>query len=160
MKETKLLLIDEIHFEKKYEQNLKKIYDFLDIEIIFTSSVSLSIIESAYDLSRRVELIYLYPFSFKEYVFFKRGVAIPELTFNNILNKEWDETHLKYEYLFEDYLKGGLFPFSLDETDMLPLLRNILHKIIQRDLPLIAKLTVDEISIIEKVSDIRIMMNV
>lgn len=45
---VKLLLIDEIHFCKDYAKDLKKIYDFLDIRIVFTSSVSLSLIGSAY----------------------------------------------------------------------------------------------------------------
>ncbi len=64
------LLIDEIHYCRGYDEMLKKIYDFLDIRVIFTSSVSLSIYHSSYDLSRRVLLRRLFPFSFREYIFF------------------------------------------------------------------------------------------
>ena len=35
----KTLLVDEIHFCKTYPKDLKKIYDFLKIRLIFTSSV-------------------------------------------------------------------------------------------------------------------------
>jgi len=147
----KLLLVDEIHFQKKYEQELKKIYDFLNIRVIFTSSVSLSIFESSYDLSRRLKLITLYPFSFREFIFFKKDVSIPTITLNDILEKQWTDAHLRYEYLFDDYVQGGLMPFTLEEPDALPIIRNILHKIINKDIPLVAKLRIDEISTIEKV---------
>ena len=38
-----LLLLDEIHFQKDYDAQLKKIYDSLGLKIIFTSSVALAI---------------------------------------------------------------------------------------------------------------------
>ena len=66
-----MFLLDEIHFAVDYKQHLKKIYDFLDVRIIFTSSVSLSLFDSAYDLSRRVRLFRLYPFSYREYLNYK-----------------------------------------------------------------------------------------
>lgn len=148
--EVKLLLLDEVHFQKGYEQELKKIFDFLNIKIIFTSSVSLSIFESSYDLSRRVKLLYLYPFSFKEYLFFKKDVSLPALTLDEIMKKQWLSRHLRYEYIFTDYLKGGLLPFSLEEADVYPILGNILEKIIRKDIPSVARLRVDEIDIIKK----------
>jgi len=144
------LLLDEIHYRKDYEKELKKIYDFLNTRIIFSSSVSLSMFESSYDLSRRVRLVNLYPFSFGEYLFFEKDVLLPGLTLDNILNKEWEPEHLRYEYLFEDYLKGGLLPFSLEEPGVLPLLENILQKILLKDIPAFAKLRVDEIPLLEK----------
>ena len=104
---VKLLLLDEVHFQKEYEQELKKIFDFLNIKLIFTSSVSLSIFESLYDLSRRVKLLYLYPFSFREYLFFKKDVSLPALTLDEIIKKQWLSGHLRYEYIITDYLKGG-----------------------------------------------------
>lgn len=145
-----LLLLDEIHYRKDYQKELKKIYDFLNTRIIFSSSVSLSMFESSYDLSRRMRLVHLYPFSFREYIFFEKDVLLPGLTLDNILNKEWEPGHLRYEYLFEDYLKGGLLPFSLEEPAVLPLLENILQKIILKDIPVFAKLRVDEIPLLEK----------
>ena len=39
----KVFFLDEIHFYKEYEKALKTIYDFLDVKIFFTSSVSLSL---------------------------------------------------------------------------------------------------------------------
>ena len=147
---VKLLLLDEVHFQKEYEQKLKKIFDFLNIKLIFASSVSLSIFESSYDLSRRVKLLYLYPFSFREYLFFKEDVSLPALTLDKIIKKQWPSEYLRYEYLFEDYLKGGLLPFSLEEADIYSILKNILEKTIRKDIPSVAGLQVDELNDIEK----------
>ncbi|MBU2509926.1 AAA family ATPase [bacterium] len=44
----KTLLLDEIHYKRDYQKELKKIYDFLSIRVVFTSSVSLSLKESAF----------------------------------------------------------------------------------------------------------------
>lgn len=146
----KLLLIDEIHFLKGYDAELKKIFDFLDISIIFTSSVSLSLYESAYDLSRRVKLIDIYPFSFKEYIYFRESVKIAPLSIADIFNRKWTEEHLRWSYLFEDYLKGGLFPFSIENYDVLDIMKNILNKIVSKDIPVFANLRMEEIDLIDK----------
>ena len=145
-----LFFLDEIHFAADYKQHLKKIYDFLDVRIIFTSSVSLSLFDSAYDLSRRVRLFRLYPFSYREYLFFKRDLQIPKLTIEDMMNKNWSAEHLKSGYLFDAYLKGGLFPFSLHEPDVFPLLDNIVKKIVQHDIPRLHSLFVEEISLVER----------
>ena len=144
------LLLDEIHFQPGYDRCLKKIFDFLKLRVIFTSSVSLSLFDSTVDLSRRTTLEYLYPFSFREYLFFRKDLSLPRLTLEDILRKRWTEGHIRTEYLFEPYLFGGLMPFSLEEPEPLPILKNILEKIIRKDIPSVAGLRVDELSAIEK----------
>lgn len=147
---VKTFLLDEVHFFKNIDAVLKKIYDFLDVKIIFTSSVALGMFHSAYDLSRRVKLIEIYPFSFREYLFFEKGEELSSLTIEDIRNKRYNSNHLKNEYAFEEYLKGGNLPFSIEEPDFLPLLRNILLTVINQDIPRIAKLAVDELDLIYK----------
>ena len=112
--------------------------------------MSLAIFEFSYDLSRRVKLLYLYPFSFREYLFFKEGISLPVLTLDMIIKRQHLESHLRYEYAFSDYLKGGLLPFSLEEPDVSSILKNILKKIIHKDIPLVANLQINEIGAIEK----------
>lgn len=146
----KCLLLDEIHFQKNFESDLKKIFDFLEVQVVFTSSVALAMIESAYDLPRRVRLLTLYPFSFREYLFFKKGVHLPSISINDIMERKWSGECIRYGYMFDEYLKGGLHPFALEEPDAIPLLKNILQKIINKDIPLIARLHTEEIGILEK----------
>ena len=144
------LLLDEIHFQKNYDRYLKKIYDFLALKIIFTSSVALAITQSAFDLSRRVNLLRLPLFSFREYIYFTTETLLPPLSLEDIIQKNWSTSHLRYGFLFKKYLCGGLLPFSLEEPDPLPLLENILKKILQRDIPSIASIRVEEIALMEK----------
>lgn len=143
------LLIDEIHFLPKATEILKRLYDFIDIRVIFSSSVALAMRASAHDLSRRVRLLELHTFSFREYVAFKSGTLLPPLTLQDLIDGNWTAEHLREGHRFDKYLtKGELLPFSLDEPDPLPLLHNIIEKIITRDIPSVARLTTDELAII------------
>jgi len=144
------LLLDEIHFQKDYDAQLKKIYDSLGLKIIFTSSVALAIAKSAYDLSRRVHILKLPLFSLREYIYFNNDVLLPTLSMGDIIDQNWTGDHLRHGYLFDEYLCGGLLPFALDEPDPTPLLANILKKIISRDIPQIIPLLVEELPVIEK----------
>ncbi|MBI5485687.1 MAG: ATP-binding protein [Deltaproteobacteria bacterium] len=145
-----LFLVDEIHHEKQYARELKKVYDFLDVRVIFSSSVALSLHETAYDLSRRVNLVFINPFSFREYLYFTKELDLSALSVNQLLEQQWDALHLRQEIHFENFLKGGLFPFALEEPNILPLLGNILDKIITSDIPLIGRLLTDEIPILHR----------
>src|SRR3989338_4308917 len=104
----KLFLLDEVHSRSGFEADLKKIYDFLDVRVIFTSSMALALYQSAYDLSRRVILKTLYPFSLREYVFFKHGREAGLLTIHDILEARFDRSVLEHGAFFTDYMKGGL----------------------------------------------------
>ncbi|RLB76887.1 MAG: hypothetical protein DRH24_17150 [Deltaproteobacteria bacterium] len=146
----KVLLVDEIHFCKTYLRDLKKIYDFFEVRIIFTSSVSLFLFESAYDLSRRVLLRFLYPFSFREYLAFAKNVEVPSITIDDIIHDRWSTDHMRFSYLFDGYLQGGLFPFSLEEPDPLPILKNICLQVIRKDIPMVSNLRFEDVEIIEK----------
>ncbi|MBW2660235.1 MAG: ATP-binding protein [Deltaproteobacteria bacterium] len=145
-----LLLLDEIHFQKNYDAQLKKIYDSLGLKIIFTSSVALAIDQSAYDLSRRVHILKLPLFSFREFIYFTNGVLLPILSMQDIIEQNWTGDHMRHSYLFDEYLRGGILPFALDEPNPIPLLANILKKIISRDIPSIIPLLVEELPVIEK----------
>lgn len=146
-----LLLLDEVHFHPGFDEGLKKIYDYLDLDIVFTSSVALALFESQYDLSRRVLLKKLYPFSFREYLFFKYGIKFKMLSLDDILNKEFDRAIFSYMNDFYDYLQGGVFPFSIHESFPLDLLKNICAKVIRKDIPRVLDVAVSELDIIEKV---------
>ena len=68
----------------------------------------------------------------------------------NIIKKEWNPEHLRYVHIFDEYLKGGILPFSLEEPEVMPLLSNTVKKIIQRDIPYVSSLKTDELLKIEK----------
>ncbi len=142
--------LDEVHFHAQIDEVLKKVYDFLKVHVIFTSSVALALNQSAYDLSRRMVLRPLNPFSYREYLFFKHGLQLEPLTLEQVLNKEWTAGHLRAGRHFDDYLQGGLMPFALNEPAPLEILKNILRTVIRKDVPTVMRLMVDELDVIEK----------
>ncbi len=144
------LLIDEIHHAPDYAATLKKIYDFLDLAVVFTSSMALSLTATATDLSRRVKLLQLPPFSFREYLLFRDGIAPAALTLDDIIAGRFSPEHLRTEHRFAEYLQGGLMPFALEEPEPLTLCGNILAKIIEHDIPAVARLYTEETGLIRK----------
>jgi uncharacterized protein len=147
---VKTFLLDEVHVHSDFEESLKKIYDFLDVQVIFTSSMALALYKSAYDLSRRVILKTLYPFSLREYLLFKHGLSFPSLDLKSLVEKKWDPKIMAAADFFNDYLEGGILPFALVEPVPLELLKNILMTIVRKDIPRVARLTTDELDLIEK----------
>lgn len=144
-------LIDEVHFLPDAAAVLKQMYDFLDIQVLFSSSVALAMRASAHDLSRRVRLLELHNFSFREYVAFKQGISLPVCSLQDLLETAWTPEHLRAGRLFDDYLVGaGLLPFALEEPEPLPFLANIIEKVIGRDIPSVARLTMDELDHIRR----------
>jgi len=146
----KTFFLDEIHALSNYAQYLKKIYDFLPVDLYFTSSVALSLFESSYDLSRRVQLYPMLGFSFGEFIYFETGNKLSELTINDIFNKAWSPEHLRYGYLFDNYLTGKNLPFSIDEPQPLKALENILDIVVHRDILSLKSIHISEIEIIKK----------
>lgn len=143
------LFIDEVHYLKDAAGLLKKLYDFLDIQVMFTSSVALAMQASKYDLSRRVLLLTLRAFSYREYLRFIKGVELPPFGFSDLLKGRWKPEHLRESGRFDAFLHGGNLPFALEEPDPLLLLANIRDKIVERDVPSALRLTLDELETIK-----------
>lgn len=143
-------LIDEIHFLSDAAGLLKRLYDFLDVRVFFTSSMALAMHASQQDLSRRVQLMTLYPFSFREYLAFVQQIELPSLTLSSLVTRNWTPDHLRVGHHFDRYLKGGLLPFSMEEPEPLPLLANVVEKIITRDIPTVIRLALDELPILQR----------
>ncbi|MBI5036995.1 ATP-binding protein [Candidatus Micrarchaeota archaeon] len=147
-KGVKTLLIDEAHHYPGVDRELKKMHDFLPLGVVLTSSSALSLHESAFDLSRRVRLIHTPPFSFREFVFFEKSENLPPLPFAALLSR--DESRKYYgrvihaERLFDSYLQGRNYAFTIGKTDFIPLFRNILETIINNDLLLAGRASPEE----------------
>ncbi len=147
---VELFLLDEVHYYRGIEKVLKKTYDFLPVRVFFTSSVALAMQDAPHDLSRRVRLLTLLPFSLREYVYFKKDWSLPVLSLADIIERRWSRAQLNCSASFDDYLRGGMLPFALEEPDPLPLLSNILDTVLSSDIPRVARLRMDELEIVGK----------
>ncbi len=146
---TRLLLLDEIHAHHNYGVELKKIYDFLpDLQVVFTSSSAISLHDSTYDLSRRVRPLYVHPFSFREFLYFERSQDIPALLWKELLDLNSCRSYygkvLEAEGFFESYLTGRNYPFTIGQSNHMRLFDGMLKTILEKDLVLTSRLTASE----------------
>ena len=151
-------LLDEIQVLPDRIVIIKNVFDALDIRILFSGSNKIHIETLWYDLSRRLILKSLPPFSYAEYIAFKYGVN-KTLSWNDIIqhpekssksfsrfyNKEID----KQEYL--SYGEFGYFYQWAQGSDFCFLLNNSLRKSIHEDIPHIAHINTSNLAKIENI---------
>lgn len=143
---VRYLMIDEIHAVKDWRGFLKKIYDFLRIRVIFTSSSSLELNEGKYDLSRRLTLIHLPLFSFREYLYFSKKAELPVLSLDEILlnHKKIYSDIYTYEPYFRTYSIIGALPACL-ESPLPSIIVSTVDKVLQKDMLTVGKLSQEDI---------------
>lgn len=108
-----IFLFDEIQKVKNWGNHIKSFQDKdLNIKFIITGSSSLNITKGAGEsLAGRIYFHKLTPFSYKEYLMYKR-INIPTLSLNNI---SYIENASIYRINFNDYMQRGGLPELYDE---------------------------------------------
>jgi len=151
-----LLIIDEIHKYKNFEIELKKIYDMLDLKVIFSGSSALRLDHSKGDLSRRALLYHMKGLSFREFIELKKGIKLPTYTKEEIFANhidiayELNEKFKPFEF-FKEYLKQGYYPFYFENKDSYLLrLQETINTVIEVDIPSIFPIEYDKIINLKK----------
>ena len=139
--EGKILIIDEIHKYKNFEVELKKIYDILDIKVIFSGSSALQIDHAKADLSRRAIVHHFEGLSFREFLELKNNITLPSFSLEDVLSNHID---IAYELLdkfnlrlsFKEYLQSGYYPFYFEDKESYLLrLNETINTVIEVDIP-------------------------
>jgi len=86
----KLLLLDEIQRVKDFSTHIKAIYDFTDLQVIFSGSSAINIKHKIGDLSRRALVYDLPVLSFREYLALKNIAYLPPYTLEEIIASHED----------------------------------------------------------------------
>jgi len=134
----KLLILDEIHNQENFAIDLKTIWDFLEINVIFSGSSALHLDNA--DLSRRVLKYSLPTLSFREFIEIQTNQKFMKLTLEEILSnhsKHSQEILSKIKPLkqFKDYFKFGFYPFYLEDENTVSMkLAEAINKTIDIDL--------------------------
>ena len=151
-----VLVIDEIHKYKDFENELKKIYDLLNLKVIFSGSSALSIDNSKADLSRRAVLYTVYGMSFREFIELKKGITLPSYSLEEILTNHIDIAYellqkFNLTLLFREYIKSGYYPFYFEDTeDYLLRLNQTVNTVIEVDIPAIFPIDYSSIQNLKK----------
>lgn len=127
--------IDEIHYFRDFDADLKELYDFLPVRIYCTSSVAASLESAARDLSRRVHPILMGQCSFREYLSLALGIELPPLTLKELFNGAIAREYLASAVHFSLYLRGAGYPFTFEPGAGLAQFEGIREKIRLSDIP-------------------------
>ena len=137
----KILIIDEIHKYQNFELELKKIYDILDIKVIFSGSSALQIDNAKADLSRRAIVYRFEGLSFREFIELNQNIKLPTFTLEDILSNHID---IAYDLLekfnlrlsFKEYIQSGYYPFYFEDKESYLLrLNETINTVIETDIP-------------------------
>lgn len=151
-----LLLIDEIHKAENFSAELKTIYDFVDIKVIFSGSSALEIENAKVDLSRRVLFYELSALSFREFVSIELGLELEPLGLEDILTAHQEfALALKKQFKplehFAYYKAYGAYPFFTEgELGYNLRLNEIVNIILDSEVAIIYNVDSDKIITIRK----------
>jgi len=116
----KHLLIDEVHKYPNWSREIKLIYDdFPSIQIIFTSSSILTILQAESDLSRRAISFELPELSLREFIELESQIIIPVLKLDEIIVNHQEIAFslikkIKPVFEYNKYLKYGQYPYFIE----------------------------------------------
>ena len=152
-----VLIIDEIHKIKNFEIDLKLIYDsFFSLNIVFTGSNAVAIDNAKADLSRRAIIYKLPVLSFREFLELEinkkfETISLQEILENHVTHAIDILSKVKPFAYFEEYLKGGAYPFyKTSKNSYVQKLLNASMQILETDLPMIYAIEHDKINSLKK----------
>ena len=153
----KCILIDEVHEAQNFEQELKSIYDFLDIKVIFSGSSAIKLTNASF--TRRFAMYHLPILSFKEYLELSLGVQLQSFTLEDILENHTSIANKVIKHLdkekvlkhFEEYIKIGAYPFYFEnKKSYSQMLLDTISTILHTDLGSIYNLSGEKIVVLKK----------
>lgn len=142
------VFIDEVHYLPDWQRLVKNLYDnFKELRIAYTGSSILRLDEGKGDLSRRQVEYMLQGLSFREYLNLENGsdyksYTLVDLVKNHVQYAEEITQGLKVLPLFEQYLKGGYYPFYReDRAHYGQRLQQVVNQVLDGDIPKVEDVT-------------------
>jgi hypothetical protein len=153
----KLILIDEIHKSENFSSHIKSMYDFLDLQVVFTGSSAIILNHESGDLSRRATIHYLSSMSLKEFISLNHNIHLKSYTLEDILQNHED---ISYEILeqikplehYALYLQYGAYPFFKESVVDYPTrLLDVINVTIESDLSAIFNIDASKQTVLKRV---------
>lgn len=151
------LFLDEVHKYPNWSQELKNIYDdHPTLQVVFTGSSLLEILNARADLSRRAVIYHMQGFSFREYLAIEHHLSFEKVTLDNILYHHAELSaqllkHFKPLQYFPDYLKQGYYPFYKEVPNLYAIrLGEVINMMLEIELPLLRQVDVAYVSKIKQ----------
>ncbi len=153
----KCVLIDEIHEARNFEQELKSIYDFLDIKIIFSGSSAVKITNASF--ARRYSMFRLPALSLREFIELQLNIefdsyTLDELVVNHTVYADEINKKLSKEKilkLYHDYITFGAYPYYLhDRESYNQKMVDTINTILYTDVALLYKVPASKVELLKK----------
>lgn len=150
------LFIDEVHKYEKWSLDIKSIYDFLDLKVVFSGSSMLQIYSQDADLSRRAVIYNLENLSFREYLKMKdkenfRAYTLEDIVSNHTTIAGEITKNIKVLPYFREYLQFGAYPFFLEGAESYQQkIIAIVNQILEVDMPYVTNIDITQIKKIKK----------
>ena len=159
----KHLFLDEVHKYPNWAQELKNIYDdYSELQIVFTGSSLLEILNSRADLSRRVVIYHMQGLSFREFIMLETGIYFTPITLESILKDHLllaglINAKIKVFPHFEKYLKQGYYPFYREELDLYEQrVEEVINMMLEIELPLLRGM---DIGLVPKIKQLLVIIS-
>ncbi|MFN5088836.1 MAG: ATP-binding protein [Bacteroidota bacterium] len=159
----KHLFLDEVHKYPNWAQELKNIYDnYSELQIVFTGSSLLEILNLRVDLSRRVVIYHMQGLSFREFIMLETGIYFAPLTLESILKDHLllaglINAKIKVFPHFEKYLKQGYYPFYREELDLYEQrVEEVINMMLEIELPLLRGM---DIGLVPKIKQLLVIIS-
>jgi len=137
-------VVREVHKYPKWSQIIKNIYDdYPTLNVVFTGSSMLEILNARADLSRRAIVYNIQGLSYREFLNITQKIEFPILSLSDILNhhKEISDeilSKIKPLQYFSDYLRYGYYPFFTEGIARFSYrLEEVVNLILEVELPLL-----------------------
>ena len=153
----KLLLIDEIHKSPNFSSHIKSMYDFLNIQVVFTGSSAIILNHESGDLSRRATIHYLPPMSLREFISLKENISLKSYILKDILQNHEDISFEILEQIkpleqYSAYIKYGAYPFFKESISDYPSrLLDVINITIESDLSAIFNIDASKQNVLKRV---------
>ncbi len=149
----KYLFLDEVHKYPRWVQEIKNIYDdFPDLNLVFTGSSLLEILNARADLSRRAVVYKMQGLSFREFLEMETGQQFPTFSLDDVFSNHIKlaaevVSKLKPLQYFDQYLRQGYFPFYREGKALYhQRVEEVLSMILEIELPLMRGIDVHYVS--------------
>lgn len=148
----RFLFLDEVHKYPNWSQEVKNIYDdYPELQVVFTGSSLLEILNARADLSRRAISFDMQGLSFREYLAIETGDSFSRFDFEELINNHIElaqelVSQVRPLQYFDSYLKEGYYPFYMESKSFYhQRIEEVVNLILHIELPLLRKLDVSYI---------------
>ncbi len=157
----RFLAVDEVHRYPNWSAELKNIYDdFSELKVVFTGSSLLHLHTAKADLSRRTVMYEMPGLSFREFLFFEKGIKFPVYEIDEIFKNHIEITAEIIEQIrpleyFSNYLNYGYYPYYLENKKTFhQKLYTSVQTVLEIDIPQFENIQISNIFYLKKLLNI------